>query len=62
MAKLTTRVRNALSPGSFAGPARSFPIENPSHARNALAQVAKKPPALQAKVKSAVKRKFPGIK
>lgn len=62
MAKLTSKARAALPTSTFAGPDRSFPINDPSHARNALARVASKPPALQAKVRSAVKRKFPSIK
>jgi len=61
VAKLTTRARKAIKPANFAGPDRSYPIENASHARNALSRVANKSPALKAKVRSAVKRKFPGI-
>lgn len=63
MAKLTTKSRNALSRSSFVFPGkRSFPIPDASHARNALARAGAKGPAVQAKVRSAVKRKFPGIK
>jgi len=63
MAKLTSKARNALSSSSFVFPGkRSFPIPDASHARNALSQAAKKSPAVQAKVRGAVKRKFPGIK
>lgn len=36
MAKLSTKSRNALSSSSFAGPGRSFPIENRSHAEAAI--------------------------
>lgn len=61
MAPLTTKKRNALSGKSFAGPDRSYPIEDASHARNALARVANKSPELKARVRSAVHRKYPGI-
>lgn len=39
MAKLTTQERNSLPSSEFAGPDRSYPIENASHAQNALARV-----------------------
>lgn len=61
MAKLSAKSRKALPANDFAGPDRSFPIPDASHARNALARVANKSPAVKAKVRSAVKRKFPGI-
>lgn len=61
MAKLTTKARKSLPTQDFAGPDRSFPIPDASHARNALARVASKSPAKKAKVRAAVKRKFPGI-
>lgn len=38
MAKLTTKKRNELPASTFAGPGRSFPIPDKSHARNALAR------------------------
>ncbi len=62
MAKLTAKGRAALPASAFAGPDRSFPVQNASHARNALARVSGKSPALQAKVKAKVRAKFPGIK
>lgn len=37
--KLTTADRNALPDSAFAGPDRTFPVEDQSHARNALARV-----------------------
>ena len=39
MAKLTSKARKALPKSSFAGPDRSYPVEDKSHARNALARV-----------------------
>ena len=63
MAKLTAAKRKAIPSKDFAGPDRSYPINDASHARNALARVSLHgTPALQARVKSAVKRKYPGIK
>lgn len=35
MAKLTTKARKALPDSAFAGPDRSYPVNNASHARNA---------------------------
>jgi hypothetical protein len=35
MAKLTTKARDALPTSKFAGPDRSYPVENRSHAANA---------------------------
>ena len=63
MAKLTTAERNAIPPEDFAGPNKSYPINDDNHARNALARVSQHgTPALQARVRSAVKRKYPNIK
>ena len=61
MAKLTSKKRNSLPKSEFAGPGRSFPIPDASHARNALARVVDKPEAEKEKVRAAVHRKFPGI-
>jgi len=63
MAKLTTAKRKAIPSKDFAGPDRSYPINDASHARNALARVSQHgTQALKSRVKSAVKRKYPGIK
>ena len=62
MAKLTAAARKHLSSGSFAGPDRSYPIEDKSHARNALARVSQHgTPAEKAKVRAAVHHKYPSI-
>lgn len=69
---LTTRQRNRMPakdfalPGKGKGPsgkgAGAYPIENKSHARNALARVAQYgTPAEKATVKRKVAAKFPGI-
>jgi hypothetical protein len=63
MGLLTTKARKALPKKDFAGPDRSYPIPDPSHARNALARVAQYgTPELQNTVRRKVKRKYPGIK
>ncbi len=62
MAKLTTKARKALPKKAFAGPQRSYPIEDASHARNALARVSQNgTAALKAQVRAKVAKKFPGI-
>ena len=62
--ELSTRARDNLSASDFVFPdERSYPIQDESHARNALARVAQHgTPAQKAKVKAAVRRKYPNIK
>lgn len=61
--KLTSATRNSLSDLQFALPGRRYPIENASHARNALARISEYGSSVQkAKVRMKVKNKFPGIK
>lgn len=38
MAKLTSKARNDLPKGKFAGPDRSYPVPDKSHAANAKAR------------------------
>jgi len=59
MAKLTAKTRNAIPSKEFAGPDRSYPIEDKSHARNALARASGKP--VEGRVRAAVHRKFPKL-
>ena len=62
MAKLTTKKRKAIPTKNFAGPNRSYPINDVSHARNALARVSQHgTPALKAQVRAKARRKYPGI-
>lgn len=62
MARLTTDMRNAIPTKDFAGPDRSYPINDMSHARNALSRVSQFGyPDLKRKVREAVHRKFPSI-
>lgn len=60
MAKLTTSERKEIPKKDFAGPKRSYPIEDKSHARNALARASGK--AVEAEVKEKVHRKYPDIR
>ena len=63
MAKLTAKRRNALPASTFAGPDRSYPIPDASHARNALARASQHAgAALKSKIRAKVHAKFPGIK
>lgn len=58
MAKLTTAARKNISSKNFALPGkRAYPIEDKSHARNALARASGK--SVEGKVRAAVHRKYP---
>lgn len=62
MAKLTSAGRKAIPTSKFAGPDRSYPIEDASHARNALARVSQHgSPAVKAEVRAKVASRYPGI-
>lgn len=59
MSKLTSKERNDLPASTFAGPDRSYPINDENHARNALARASGKP--IEARIRAAVHRKYPDI-
>lgn len=62
MAKLTTKQRKSLPSSTFALPGRRYPINDPNHARNALARVSQHgSPEEKSKVRAAVHRKYPSI-
>lgn len=63
MPKLSTAARKALPTKAFAEPAeRKYPIEDEAHARDALSRVSHSgTSAEKAKVKRAVKKKYPSI-
>jgi hypothetical protein len=62
MAKLTSAGRNRLPSSDFALPGRRYPVENPSHARNALARVSQHgTPAEKSEVRAKVHEKYPSI-
>lgn len=51
MAKLTVKSRKAIPTSKFAGPGRSYPIEDKAHARNAKARASQfASPALKARI------------
>jgi hypothetical protein len=61
MGKLSGGQRKALPSSSFALPGeRKYPIENLSHAKNALARSSGKPE--EARVRRAVESKYPTLK
>tara|TARA_R100000656_G_scaffold24059_1_gene21269 strand:- start:579 stop:779 length:201 start_codon:yes stop_codon:yes gene_type:complete len=64
MAKLTAKQRSKLRKSQFALPAqRKYPINDKSHARNALARAAQHAtPSQQRRIKTAVYKKFPSLK
>ncbi len=59
MSLLTAKRRNSLPSKEFAGPDRSYPIQDASHARNALARASGKP--VEAEVHAKVHSKYPEI-
>lgn len=62
MAKLTAKSRKAIPTSDFALPGRRYPVENKSHAANALARVSQYgTPAEKAKVRAKVHRKYPSM-
>ena len=59
MARLTAAKRNALPTRDFAGPDRSYPIEDKAHARDAKARAsANAAPKLRAQVDAKADRKL----
>ena len=59
---LSTKERNSLPAKDFAGPDRSYPINDANHARNALSRVSQFGSSAEKKaVRSKVAKKFPGI-
>lgn len=62
MSKLTTKERKKIPTSSFAGPDRSYPIEDASHAKDALARVSQHgSPEVKAEVRHKVHERYPGI-
>ena len=63
MARLTAAARKAIPTKDFAGPDRSYPINDLSHAKNALSRVSQYgTEGLKEKVRAAVHRKYPQLK
>jgi hypothetical protein len=62
MARLTAKGRRSIKGSNFALPGRRYPVHDRSHAANALARVSQFGSAAEkAKVRSAVRRKFPSM-
>jgi hypothetical protein len=62
MSKLTSKERSSLPKKDFALGGGRYPVEDASHARNALARVAQHgTPAEKAEVRAKVHKKYPGI-
>lgn len=62
MAKLNAARRNKLPSKDFAGPGRSYPIEDKAHAKDALARAAHNAsPEERKSIAEKVHRKFPGM-
>ncbi len=62
MARLKAKTRNELPDSDFAGPGRSYPVEDKKHARIALGLVGMHgTSALKARIRAKVHRKFPDI-
>lgn len=60
MSKLTARARARIKPSNFAGPNQSYPIEDRSHAVNALARASGK--SVQSEVDAKVYAKYPSLR
>jgi len=63
MARLSAKARRAIPAKNFAEPGkRAYPIEDASHARNALARVSEFGSAAEkSQVRAAVARKYPSM-
>ena len=63
MARLTPAGRKQIKTSNFALPGRKYPIQDKSHARNALARISQYgSPEQKRRVRAAVRRKYPTIK
>lgn len=63
MGVLSAQARKSLPKNDFALPGGRYPINDPSHARNALARASQHAsPAEKAKISAKVHAKYPGIK
>lgn len=60
MARLSAAQRKKLPASDFAGPGRSFPINDKNHARAALGRINNAPPSARPKIRAAAERKLRG--
>lgn len=62
MAKLSAEGRRELPGSDFAGPKRSYPVNDAAHARAALSRVsANGSPAVKAEVRAKVAERYPSM-
>lgn len=61
MGKLTKAGRDAIPTSEFAGPNRSYPIQDRGHAKAALSFAGRKGGAIKERVDAAVHRKYPDM-
>ena len=62
MSRLTAAQRKRIEPKDFAGPDRSYPIEDKNHAKNALSRVSQFGSSeLKAQVRAKVHKKYPNL-
>ena len=62
MSRLTAAQRKRIEPRDFAGPDRSYPIEDKNHAKNALSRVSEYGSSeLKAQVRAKVHKKYPNL-
>ncbi len=55
MARLSAKARKALPAADFAGPGRSFPIEDKGHAKAALGRINNAPATARPKIRAKAK-------
>lgn len=60
MARLTAKQRKALPSSDFAGPGRSFPINDKNHARAALGRINNAPASARPKIRAKAERMLRG--
>lgn len=60
MAKLSAKARKALPSKDFAGPDRSFPIEDKKHARAALMEINHAPESARGRIRAKAKAMLRG--
>ena len=62
MAKLTKSARAAIPTSKFAGPNRSFPVNDKAHAKAALMDINSAPASARPKIRAKAKGLLSGIK
>lgn len=58
MARLSAAQRRKMPASEFAGPNRSFPVNDANHARAALSMLHNAPPAARARIRAAAEKKL----